>query len=79
MREVQFLGHVVSERGIQVDPAKVEAVINWQVPKTPFEVRSILGLSSYYRRLIENFSRIATPLTSLTRKDVKYKWGPKKQ
>ncbi|KAJ0577600.1 putative nucleotidyltransferase, Ribonuclease H [Helianthus annuus] len=79
LREVQFLGHVVSERGIQVDPAKVEAVMNWQEPKTPTEIRSFLGLAGYYRRFIENFSRIAAPLTSLTKKKEKYIWGPKQQ
>ncbi|KAJ0495623.1 putative nucleotidyltransferase, Ribonuclease H [Helianthus annuus] len=79
LREVQFLGHVVSERGIQVDPAKVEAVMNWQEPKTPTEIRSFLGLAGYYRRFIENFSRIAAPLTSLTKKKEKFIWGPKQQ
>ncbi|KAF5811168.1 putative nucleotidyltransferase, Ribonuclease H [Helianthus annuus] len=79
LREVQFLGHVVSERGIQVDPAKVEAVMNWQEPKTPTEIRSFLGLAGYYRHFIENFSRIAAPLTSLTRKNIKFNWGPKQQ
>ncbi|KAF5808599.1 putative nucleotidyltransferase, Ribonuclease H [Helianthus annuus] len=79
LREVQFLGHVVSERGIQVDPAKVEAVMNWQEPKTPTEIHSFLGLAGYYRRFIENFSRIAAPLTSLTKKKVKFVWGPKQQ
>ncbi|KAJ0431726.1 putative nucleotidyltransferase, Ribonuclease H [Helianthus annuus] len=79
LREVQFLGHVVSERGIQVDPAKVEAVMNWQEPKTPTEIRSFLGLAGYYRRFMENFSRIAAPLTSLTKKKEKYIWGPKQQ
>ncbi|KAJ0938220.1 putative nucleotidyltransferase, Ribonuclease H [Helianthus annuus] len=79
LRDVQFLGHVVSERGIQVDPAKVEAVMNWQEPKTPTEIRSFLGLAGYYRRFIENFSRIAAPLTSLTRKKIKFDWGPKQQ
>ncbi|KAJ0433607.1 putative nucleotidyltransferase, Ribonuclease H [Helianthus annuus] len=79
LREVQFLGHVVSEHGIQVDPAKVEAVMNWQEPKTPTEIRSFLGLAGYYRRFIENFSRIAAPLTLLTRKNSKFDWGPKQQ
>ncbi|KAJ0921089.1 putative nucleotidyltransferase, Ribonuclease H [Helianthus annuus] len=79
LREVRFLGHVVSERGIQVDPAKVEAVMNWQEPKTPTEIRSFLGLAGYYRRFIENFLRIAAPLTSLTRKKIKFDWGPKQQ
>ncbi|KAM0058195.1 putative nucleotidyltransferase, Ribonuclease H [Helianthus debilis subsp. tardiflorus] len=79
LRKVQFLGHVVSEQGIQVDPAKVEAVMNWEAPKTPTEIRSFLGLAGYYRRFIENFSRIAAPLTSLTRKKEKFIWGPKQQ
>ncbi|KAM0011412.1 putative nucleotidyltransferase, Ribonuclease H [Helianthus debilis subsp. tardiflorus] len=79
LREVQFLGHIVSKRGIQVGPAKVEAVMNWQEPKTPVEIRSFLGLAGYYRRFIENFSRIAAPLTSLTKKKVKFIWGPKQQ
>ena len=77
LREVQFLGHVVSEHGIQVDPAKIEAIMNWQEPKTPTEIRSFLGLAGYYRRFIENFSRIAAPLTLLTRKNNKFNWGPK--
>ncbi|KAI3756963.1 hypothetical protein L6452_04495 [Arctium lappa] len=74
LREVQFLGHVVSEDGIKVDPAKVKAIEDWEVPKTPSEVRSFLGLAGYYRRFIQDFSRIATPLTALTRKNVKFAW-----
>ncbi|KAD6796106.1 hypothetical protein E3N88_07002 [Mikania micrantha] len=76
LREVQFLGHVISPEGIMVDPAKVEAVMKWNPTKTPTEVRSFLGLAGYYRRFIQDFSRIATPLTKLTRKEVKYDWGP---
>ena len=53
LREVQFLGHVINEKGIQVDPTKIEAVKNWEVPKTPTEVRQFLGLAGYYRRFIE--------------------------
>ncbi|MCQ7285351.1 reverse transcriptase family protein, partial [Salmonella enterica] len=66
IREVQFLGHVVNENGIHVDPAKIEAIKNWNAPKTPTEVRQFLGLAGYYRRFIENFSKISQPLTSLT-------------
>ncbi|KAI3761239.1 hypothetical protein L1987_51651 [Smallanthus sonchifolius] len=68
LKEVQFLGHVVNEKGIHVDPAKIEAVKNWKAPKTPTEVRSFLGLAGYYRRFISNFSKIAVPLTALTQK-----------
>ena len=52
LREVQFLGHLVNQNGISVDPAKVEAVMRWEVPKSPSEIRSFLGLARYYRRFI---------------------------
>ena len=68
LSEVKFLGHVVSQQGVFVDPSKVEAVLNWKRPETVFEVRSFLGLAGYYRRFIQNFSRIALPLTKLTQK-----------
>ena len=53
---MQFLGHVVSEKGIQVDSAKIEAIETWEILKTPTEIRSFLGLAGYYKRFIENFS-----------------------
>ncbi|GKA96266.1 putative reverse transcriptase domain-containing protein, partial [Tanacetum coccineum] len=68
LQEVHFLGHVVNQNGIHVDPSKIEAVKNWKTPTTPFEIRSFLGLAGYYRRFIANFSKIAKPLTSLTQK-----------
>ncbi|GJY35821.1 putative reverse transcriptase domain-containing protein [Tanacetum coccineum] len=68
LREVQFLGHVINGDGIYVDPSKIEAVKNWKAPRTPSEVRSFLGLAGYYRRFIENFSKIAKSLTILTQK-----------
>ncbi|KAI3773725.1 hypothetical protein L1987_48255 [Smallanthus sonchifolius] len=67
----------IYEKGIQVDLVKIEAISNWEVPKTPNEVRSFLGLAGYYRRFIKDFSRIAVPLTVLTQKAIKYEWGPK--
>ena len=79
LEEVQFLGHVVNKDGIKVDPAKIDAVKKWEAPKSPSEIRSFLGLAGYYRRFIENFSKIALPLTRLTKKAVKFNWGPEQQ
>ncbi|KAI3795060.1 hypothetical protein L1987_37704 [Smallanthus sonchifolius] len=75
LREVQFLGHVINPNGIMVDPAKIVTVREWNIPKTPTEIRSFLGLAGYYRRFIQNFSKIASPVTKLTRKEVKYELG----
>ena len=69
LTEVRFLGHVVSASGVSVDPEKVEAMMSWERPKSVFEIRSFLGLAGYYRRFIEDFSRIAAPMTRLTRKE----------
>ena len=73
------MGHHVSREGIKVDPAKIEAVMNWETPKTPTEIRSFLGLAGYYRRFIQNFSKIAVPLTKLTRNYESYAWGEDQQ
>ncbi|GJX34818.1 putative reverse transcriptase domain-containing protein [Tanacetum coccineum] len=79
LKEVQFLGHVVNRNGIHVDPSKVESVKNWKTPESPTEIRSFLGLAGYYRRFIENFSKIAKPLTLLTQKNKAYVWGDKQE
>ncbi|GJR48168.1 putative reverse transcriptase domain-containing protein [Tanacetum coccineum] len=79
LREVHFLGHVVNQSGIHVDPSKIQAVKNWKAPTTLSEVRSFLALAGYYRRFIANVSKIAKPLTSLTQKNQKYEWGEKEE
>nr|GEX11369.1 putative reverse transcriptase domain-containing protein [Tanacetum cinerariifolium] len=74
-----FLGHVINGDGIHVDPSKIEPVKSWEAPRTPFEVRSFLGLVGYYCRFIENFSKIAKPLTILTQKSKTIDWGEEQE
>ncbi|GKC35849.1 putative reverse transcriptase domain-containing protein [Tanacetum coccineum] len=76
---VQFLGHLIDNQGLHVDPAKIEAVKNWASPTTPTEIRQFLGLVGYYRRFIKDFSKIAKSLTELTQKNKKYIWGEKQE
>ncbi|XP_070050383.1 uncharacterized protein [Nicotiana tomentosiformis] len=72
---ITFLGHVVSSEGIEVDPQKIAAVKNWPRPTTPTEIRSFLGLVGYYRKFVEGFSTLASPLAKLTQKAVKFQWS----
>ena len=74
LTEVRFLGHVVSASGLSVDLEKVEAMMSWERLKSVFEIGSFLGLAGYYRRFIEDFSRLAAPITRLPRKEVKFDW-----
>ena len=60
--EIEYLGHVVSGKGISTNPKKIEAVSKWPTPKTVYDVRSFLGFVGYYRRFIKNFSRITKPI-----------------
>jgi hypothetical protein len=68
------LGHVILAEGIFMDPKKVEAVLKWKRPTNMTEIRSFFGLAGYYRRFIEGFSTIASPLTKLTCKEIKFVW-----
>ena len=68
LKEVSFLGHIVSVEGIRVYPIKIEAVVNWKPLRNVTEVRSFLGLTGYYRRFVKGFSVIASPLIKLLRK-----------
>ncbi|GJU60535.1 putative reverse transcriptase domain-containing protein [Tanacetum coccineum] len=77
--KVQFLGHVIDSKGIHVDPAKIESIKYWASPRTPTEILQFLGLSGYYRRFIEGFSKIAKSMTKLTQKKVKFDWGDKQE
>nr|GEY41550.1 putative reverse transcriptase domain-containing protein [Tanacetum cinerariifolium] len=78
-KTMKFLGHVIDSRGIYVDPTKIESVKDWASPKIPTEIRQFLGISGYYRRFIEGFSKIAKPMTKLTQKKVMFDWGDKQE
>jgi hypothetical protein len=77
LKEVGFLGHVLSAKGVPVDPKKIQSVMDWEAPTTQTEVRSFLGLAGYYRKFVEGFSSIARPMTQLLKKDKKFEWTPK--
>ena len=64
----------MSVSGVSVDPEKVDAMMSWERQKSVLEIRSFLELAGYYRRFIEDFSRLAAPMMILTRKEVKFDW-----
>ena len=72
---VAFFGHIVSAEGVSVDQQKVEAILNWKPPTSVTEIRSFMGLAGYYRKFVEGFSKIAAPLTRLTRKEEPFLWS----
>ena len=76
---VPFLGHIISQRGIQPDPAKISKVKDFPVPTDVNKVRQFLGLASYYRRFIPGFAKTANPLHALTKKNVQFQWTTKCQ
>ena len=65
----------MSASGVSVDPEKVEAVMSWERPKSVFKIRSFLGLAGYYKRFIEDFSRLVALMMKLSRKEVKFEWN----
>ena len=71
---IQYLGHIISEEGISVDPENIEAIMNWPTPINVTDVRSFMGLVGYYRRFTEGFSRVAHAITSLQKKGMKFEW-----
>ena len=75
LKQVAFLGHVISVDSIAVNPAKVTVIQNWKQPKMVTEIKSFLGLARYYQKFMEEFSKIATPLTRLTQKGVRFEWN----
>jgi hypothetical protein len=75
LKKIKFLGHIISQDGIAVDPDKVQEVMNWKPPTTVRQIRSFLGLARYYQRFIPDFSRIAKPMIELLKKGAKFEWG----
>ena len=78
-RRVSFLGHVVSEKGLELQDDKMSAIRDWPVPRNCAEIQSFLGLCSYYRRFVQDFATIAAPLHALTHKQTSFTWGPEQQ
>jgi len=74
MEQVHFLCHAISENGSSVDPAKIAVVVDWHRLPNIYERRSFLGMAGYCQRFVKDFSRIATPLARLLRKDHQFKW-----
>ncbi|XP_048493450.1 uncharacterized protein LOC125493999 [Beta vulgaris subsp. vulgaris] len=75
LKEVLFLGHVITKDGIMVGLSNIKAVVDWESPKNVFEIRSFLGLAGYYRRFVKDFSKIAQSLTKLMRKESMFLWS----
>ena len=73
---IHYLGHIISEEGISVDPKKFEAIMNWPTPRNVTDVRYFMGLAGYYMRFNEGFSKVAHSITSLQNKGIKFEWTP---
>lgn len=76
LKEVKYLGHIISEEGIKPDPQKVECINSYPIPRNVKDVRAFLGLAGWYRKFIKNFSEVALPLTNLTKKSEKFEITP---
>ncbi|KAG7594102.1 Integrase catalytic core [Arabidopsis thaliana x Arabidopsis arenosa] len=74
-RSIGFLGHIISDQGVSVDPEKIRSIKEWPRPKNATEIRSFLGLAGYYRRFVKGFASMAQPMTRLTGKDTKFQWS----
>jgi hypothetical protein len=79
LKEVSFLGHIISEGGISVDTSKVKDTLSWKTPQNISDIRSFLGLTGYYRRFIEGFSKISKPMMELLAKGKTFEWTPRRE
>jgi hypothetical protein len=79
LKEVSFLGHIISEGGILVDPSKVKDVLSWNTPQNVLNIRSFLGLAGYYRRFIKGFSKISKPMKELLANGKIFEWTSRRE
>jgi len=78
-KKVSYLGHIITEKGISMDPIKIDSIVKWEPPQNITQVQSFLGLCNYYRRFVKDFAMISVPLSNLTKKDVKFEWKAEQQ
>ena len=78
-RKIGFLGVVIRPNGIEIEVEKVDRILSWLEPKNVKDVRKFLGLTNYYRRFIKDFARVARPMNTLTRRDIKWQWKTEQQ
>ncbi|XP_075473251.1 uncharacterized protein LOC142504012 [Ascaphus truei] len=73
---MQFLGYIISPEGLSMDPGKIQAVVEWPIPRNEKDIQRFVGFANFYRRFIKNFSGIIAPITQLTQKEFPFKWSP---
>ena len=79
VKEVKYLGLIITSEGIKMDQEKLSAVLDWSIPENLKDIQSFLGFANFYRRFIRDFSKMAAPLNALNKKDILFHWGPEQQ